>query len=298
MTLQEYLNEKKAACSPPLEWWIFIIFVAKISCEASLTFRSLEGLTTLVSQQREGLFRLHATYASWFRASGPLVEEAANAVDLETSVLSEDRKYSIKIDDVISVLEDLGNYVINAMDEVGGDAMAPIVKNIAACSVELIARIASIVCERDSRNDAADFMPPVLPHQLVKLRGREFADVVRLQFDRLSARWSPQHIDIIELEFQDLCSAYEREPALKQVLNQCDEKTTFEQGWGYVQERFEHLKTFCGGLATAFPGTSTVESDFSIVKWEKDDCRIGLTDFSLEGILHAKQFIRLQSMSH
>jgi hypothetical protein len=54
---------------------------------------------------------------------------------------------------------------------------------------------------------------------------------------------------------------------------------------------------FCGGLATAFPGTSSVESDFSIVKWEKDDCQIGLTNFSLEGILHAKQFTRLQSMS-
>ena len=295
--MQAYLNEKKPACSPPMEWWIFIIFVGKVSCEASITFRSLEGLTTLVSQQREGLMRLHATYVSWFRASGPLLEEAANAVDLETSVLSEDKKYSVKFDDVNAVLEDLGNFVINAMDEVGVEVMTPIVKNIAACSVELIAKISSIVCERDSRNDAADFMPPVLPHQLVKLRGREFADVVRLQFDRLSARWSPQHIEIIELDFQDLRSAYERESALKQALDQCDAKTTFEQGWGYVQERFENLKRFCGGLATAFPGTSTVESDFSIVKWEKDDCRISLTDFSLEGILHAKQFTRLQSMT-
>jgi hypothetical protein len=87
-----------------------------------------------------------------------------------------DRKYSIKLDDVNTLLEDLGNFVITAIDEVGIEAMMPIVKNIAACSVDLIAKIAAIVCERDSRNDAADFMPPVLPHQLVKLRGREFAD--------------------------------------------------------------------------------------------------------------------------
>ena len=59
-----------------------------------------------------------------------------------------------------------------------------------------------------------------------------------------------------------------------------------------MQERFKHLKLFCGGLATAFPGTSTVESDFSVVKWEKDDCRIALTDFVLKGILHAKQFTK------
>jgi hypothetical protein len=39
-----------------------------------------------------------------------------------------------------------------------------------------------------------------------------------------------------------------------------------------------HLNEFCGDLAATFPGTSSVESDFSIVNWEKDDCRICLTD--------------------
>ena len=37
-----------------------------------------------------------------------------------------------------------------------------------------------------------------------------------------------------------------------------------------------------------FRGTSTVERDFSIVKWEKDEGRVSLTDFSLEGIIRAK----------
>jgi hypothetical protein len=105
-------------------------------------------------------------------------------------------------------------------------------------------------------------------------------------------------VDLIQLDFQDLCSAYEHEPALKQVFDRCNGTTTFTQGWGYyVLERFTHLKTFCGGLVTAFPATSTVKSNFSVVKWEKDDCQIGLMVFSQGGILHAKQFTRLQSMS-
>jgi hypothetical protein len=281
----------------PLEWWILIIFVAKVSCEASITFRSLEGLTTLVSQQLEGLLKLHALYASWFKASGPLPDGVADAdADLET-VYSEDKKYSIKLNDVTAFLQDMGNFVIGAMDQIGTETMAPIIKSVAICSVEMIAKIPSIVAERDSRNDAADVMPPVLPHQLVKIGGRGFADIIRLQTERLSNFWSPQGIELIEQDFQDLRAAYDREPSLKQVMDQCDSKTSFEQGWSYVQERFPHLMNFCGGMATAFPGTSTVESDFSIVKWEKDDCRIGLTDFSLEGILHAKQFTRIQSMT-
>lgn len=37
------------------------------------------------------------------------------------------------------------------------------------------------------------------------------------------------------------------------------------------------------------PGTATVESDLSSIKWEKSELRKRLTDFSLEGALHCKQ---------
>ena len=50
------------------------------------------------------------------------------------------------------------------------------------------------------------------------------------------------------------------------------------------------MNNFIGGLATMFPGTSSVESDFSILKWSKDEFSMALNDFSLEGVLHAKQF--------
>ena len=49
-------------------------------------------------------------------------------------------------------------------------------------------------------------------------------------------------------------------------------------------------------MATAFPGTSNVESDFSIVKWEKDVMRMNLSDFSLEGIIHAKHYNKIYNL--
>jgi hypothetical protein len=49
---------------------------------------------------------------------------------------------------------------------------------------------------------------------------------------------------------------------------------------------------YCGVVATLFPGTSTAESDFSVLRWEKDCFRNGgLLDFGLEGVLQAKQFL-------
>jgi hypothetical protein len=53
---------------------------------------------------------------------------------------------------------------------------------------------------------------------------------------------------------------------------------------------FTSLRDFAGGLATVSPSTATVESEFSLMKWEKNKFRIAQTDCSLEGILHYKQY--------
>lgn len=109
-----YLNIKKPCVAPSPSWWIVIMFIQKISAEATITFRSLEGITIIVSQQREGLRHLHDVYARLFNARGPL---------------------------------------------------------------------------------------PVLPHQLVSLRGREFSNIVKIQVHRLRTKWPSAKIDIIEQEF-------------------------------------------------------------------------------------------------
>jgi len=56
------------------------------------------------------------------------------------------------------------------------------------------------------------------------------------------------------------------------------------------------LKDFCGGIATVFPNTATVEADFSNISWEKDDFRKSLTYLSLEGILQCKQYDLLSNL--
>jgi hypothetical protein len=39
-----------------------------------------------------------------------------------------------------------------------------------------------------------------------------------------------------------------------------------------------------------FPNSTSVESDFSVFKWEKDPYRDNLLDLSLEGVFQSKQF--------
>ena len=83
---------------------------------------------------------------------------------------------------------------------------------------------------------------------------------------------------------------------LRIPINSSTSTDSFIDGWICIGSgRFEKLKEFCGGLGTVFPGTATVESDFSIVNIEKNDYRTALTDLALEGIMHSKQFTTIQS---
>ena len=45
-----------------------------------------------------------------------------------------------------------------------------------------------------------------------------------------------------------------------------------------------------------FVNTATVESDFSILGWEKDEYRLSLTDLALEGIIQCKQYELLKRL--
>ncbi len=60
-------------------------------------------------------------------------------------------------------------------------------------------------------------------------------------------------------------------------------------GWDDLKGHFEHLRMFCSGLANAFANTTSIKSDFSILKWEKDDFQQSMMNLTLEGIFQAKQ---------
>jgi len=45
-----------------------------------------------------------------------------------------------------------------------------------------------------------------------------------------------------------------------------------------------------------FANTASVESDFSILGWEKDAYRLSITDLSLEGVIQCKQYEMLSCL--
>ena len=68
--------------------------------------------------------------------------------------------------------------------------------------------------------------------------------------------------------FKKLKDAYWREENLKIFLDRLHHKLSVADGWKMLVERFPLLCQFMGGLASVFPGTSTVEADFSVIGWD------------------------------
>jgi hypothetical protein len=59
---------------------------------------------------------------------------------------------------------------------------------------------------------------------------------------------------------------------------------------------YSNLREVAAGLATIFPGSSSVESEFSILKLDKSPQRSNLADLTIEGQFYARQWRELERL--
>ncbi|CAK9259892.1 unnamed protein product [Sphagnum jensenii] len=154
----------------------------------------------------------------------------------------------------------------------------------------LIVDLNGVKAEHDDANQSLNLdVPPVLLSVLVKLRHGPFVRKVLDPYrEHLTKFWSPQNIDQIEVDHCALLKVYNTDNVLRVAINNHGIITMFNDAWGCASGRYEHLCSFCGGLATMFANTTSVESNFSILKSEMDTNRMALMHLSLEGIFQAK----------
>jgi hypothetical protein len=118
-------------------------------------------------------------------------------------------------------------------------------------------------------------------------------EVLDLFQQHISSSWSEIGVEQIEVEHRELLKLYTSDIVLRGIIDKHNDMTTFNDAWDCAPNRFEHLRSFYGGLATVLVNTTFVEFDFSVLKWEMDDNRTALMHLSLEGIFQAKQHLTL-----
>ena len=188
-------------------------------------------------------------------------------------------------------IADQGSFARNLYELLEAPAQMGVINEIATYTMALVAGLQSVKAERDDNNrPSEEDAPPVLPGQLVKLHHRAFlSDVLDPRRQHASSSWSEESVEQIEADHRELLRLYQADPVLRATIDRHDHQTTFNDAWDCAPRRFERLRSFCGGLATVFANTTSVESDFSIMKWELDENRTALMHLSLEGIFQAKQ---------
>lgn len=78
--IQQHLNSKKPACTPDTLWWIFLHAIQAFASESKIVFTSLQGLTTIVSEQRRRLNGLIDTYCRMSGMEGPISSEQIDEI--------------------------------------------------------------------------------------------------------------------------------------------------------------------------------------------------------------------------
>ena len=99
-----------------------------------------------------------------------------------------------------------------------------LVSNMFGNLVMLVADgITNIQVERDSINlPVEDQVPPVLPHELVKLKGRNFTSIVIKHLSCLKQFWTDERISKLELQHHELLLLYQHNPGIRSELDKCD----------------------------------------------------------------------------
>jgi hypothetical protein len=198
----------------------------------------------------------------------------------------------VSYNDLTGFIQDQGIFASQTLFALEPEERTEVLYAFGEILLSIVNGLSSIEALRNEVNNAStEGMPPCLPHELLALKPRDVVQLILKFHDRLLASWNQNAIDLIVDQHKKLLNVVIKEPRLQTALARHSEQTDFSEAWRTpsIKDRFPELMEFCGGLASPFPNTATVESDFSVLKWEKDLHRSNLTPFSLEGIIHCRQ---------
>jgi hypothetical protein len=228
---------------------------------------------------------------------GILTEAQRGAIDEATHQISDSGDFAVAFANVSGCMEELGMFVKDRLSAMDNGHRETLLRLSASAILELVDGIPAVVAERTADNETyIDAVPDVLPHQLVRILPRYFCVYLKRHRERLDYTFSNEEIETVGRQHKAWYDSYHRQPDVKSSSDSFDGSAAYLDAWIGLQNTYPLLERFVGGLATIFPGTSNVESDFSVVKYEKNKNRRSVTDASLEGILHAKQYRRMHSL--
>ena len=178
--LLAHIEAKRPASAPPRLWWVALLAMHHFTTRTAITFRSIQGLTTLANQQQAALSGLIDNFIVDIGVTGPLTAECIAALDPSTHAVC--GRYAVAFQSVQEFLSGLATWVDVLINESLESEQKELQRDIALVYVTACNRIDEISIYRDHSNNPCDdpnSLPPVLPHELVKLSAANFIRKIR-----------------------------------------------------------------------------------------------------------------------
>jgi len=279
-----YTEQKHPDKLPSDRWWVITYAIAPAIDEINVTFTLLQNRSLLLAQQAEYIEALIAKLSDMFDLQVEDMDEGDDSNDAASMLIR-------------AHIRDQGTAAQTFFDRMPDFEQEAVVVEIASYAKALLRGLKGVRAQRDESNlPLHDDVPPVMPQVLATMRPGQFIEGVLNRYrNRLAKSWPDEDIEAVEEDQRSLVKLYKEDTAIRDALDKHRVDTMFNDAWDSVP-RFRMLRSFCGGIATVFPNTTSVESDFSILKWELDAFRTALMHMSLEGIMQSKQRALLRQL--
>jgi hypothetical protein len=197
--LFEHFGEKNPPCEPPLSWWVVLLAVEAYMAPVDICFQSLQGFTTIISEQDDLLHSLVSSLRALLVMEGPLSPTSLSFKRTsgdDRNVLG--AEFATTRSNVADVIADLGSLALSCHGKLEPEEAQAVEVGIGTMFLASVEKISAIRAERNSSNGpSSQRLPPVLPHELAKVAPRRFNDMLLEQSQRL--RCSGQGVDELEL---------------------------------------------------------------------------------------------------
>jgi hypothetical protein len=228
--------------------WVVVAGIDAITTQVNIIFIKLQAKNLLVSQQSAELDRLASLICIQVGVDGPHSEDDIAELNHRVHFISS--RWSVSHYNVVKYLFDQGTFVKDLFIPLEPPIQSQVISMVGQLILDVVVGITQIQAERTSNNNPGDDLPPTLSHELVKIRGSAFGNIVSTHLAQLQRFWTPESIADLERNHNKLVSAYQNEPVLQPTLDACHHTTSFEEAWSIVEGRFDILRDFCGGIAT------------------------------------------------
>ncbi|KAI2495067.1 hypothetical protein MHU86_19462 [Fragilaria crotonensis] len=282
-----YTEEHRSGTPPTDAWWIVTYAISPAIDKVNATFVVLQNRELLIMQQEHHIQILLAAIINMFgvepNPAAPFIEEGDHA-----EVEQEENGYVVvdafRLQRVLLVahIEDQGSFPSQCFERLNDEIKNAVLVEIASYAITLIIGLQSVRAERNNANlPRAQDAPPVLPAQLV-----HFSVTCLGLIAYTSPSSGMRRLSTRLRKITDSCARCTQRMTFSatQSTSTISGRSSMTPGM-LPPGRFESLRSFCGGLASAFANTTSVESDFSILTWEMNPNRTCLMHLSLKGHL-------------